>query len=116
MRKRRILMAICLLLLLCLGLFLWYRHSLLNRVADLQPLMIMVDGTRYVCYGNTEEKPPDAPSDGVITKVNSKTDYPDADGEANFGTMGMPYWRIGSKILVESNQSYYILSKLGNQE
>ena len=115
MGKKRGLVAVGFLLLLCLGVFFWYRHSLLNRVIDYQPMQIMVDGRKYIHNGTAAQERPQEPPDGAITKVNGKTDYPDADGEANFGTVGMPYWRDGANIIVESSQ-YYVFYAAENQE
>ena len=106
MKRRRVTIVICLVVLLCLTAFFWYRHTRLNRISGLQPMMIMAEGRRYVHNGEALEQRPEGPPDGRVTKINHKTDYPDEDGEANFGTVGMPYWRVENEVVVEASKYY----------
>lgn len=107
--KKKGLLSLLVMLALCLGLFAGYRHRMLGRVNNVQPLRIMVDGTRYVVCGSMES-PPESTPDGVITEILDAADYPEKDGQANFGTVGMPYWKIGDEILVEAGR-YYLFNE-----
>ena len=109
MRLRRIAAALCVVLLMCLGLVLWYRHKMLNRVLGLQGYMIMVDGIRYRSFGPIPTDEPEGIPDGMVHRVNDPADYPDEDGEANFGSVGMPYWKVPLGICVYKNDDYILL-------
>ena len=109
MGKRRIAAAFAVILLLCLGVYAGYRYHMTGRVNGVQPLRIRIDGTRYVICGAAETLP-NTPPDGTITEIIDAIAYPEKDGQANFGTIGMPYWYIGDKIVVASGQ-YYLFNE-----
>lgn len=85
-----------------------------NRYLNAKPLLIMIDGTLYGIGGSVDNRP-DAPPDGTIKEVIDRNDVPDTDSQANFGAVGMPYWQVGTKIVVESGQ-YYVFNELKHQE
>ena len=111
MRKKAWIGLLVLAALLCLGAYTGYRHRVMDRVVGLQPMQIMVDGKRYVHNGGAQLQRPEGAPDGFITQVNDSTDYPDADGEANFGKVGMAYWKVMSSIVVET-EKYYVFRPL----
>lgn len=108
MKKKILAAVLAALLLVGLGAFAMIRRSQ-NLVANAQPLRIMIDGTRYVINGSVESRP-DAAPDGTIQEILAWGDFPKEDGQANFGTAGMPYWHIGDKIVVESSM-YYVFAE-----
>lgn len=108
----RILTVICavlLLLFLVLGLGFWYRYKMLHQVNGIQPYMIMVDGIRYSNFGPIPTDQPEGEPMGTVHRVTDPYDYPDENGEANFGTMGMPYWKDPLGICVYVNEEYILL-------
>ena len=107
MKKKQIAAIICVILLLCLSLFFGYRHRMLHRVNGYQPMRIMVDGILYSHGGGVKQERPDGPPDGTITEIIAPHVYPQKDGQANFGSVGTPYWHYGSEIVVEGDR-YYI--------
>lgn len=111
--KKKDLTCVLVLALLCLGLFAGYRQRMRNKVNDFQPMQIMVEGKIYIHSSGAKKERPEGTPDGVITKVNYGTDYPDADGEANFGTLGTPYWKTPEGICVSVNNKYLLFK---NQE
>jgi len=98
--------AVLLLCVLCTGLFFWYRHRMLNRIIGHQPMRIMVDGNLLYNYGDTLQKKPDSLADGTITEIIGTASFPKKDGQANFGVVGMPYWHLEDKIVVEYEKFY----------
>ena len=104
-----VLSAILLLCMLCSGLFFWYRHKMLNQIIGIQPYMIMVDGIRYSNFGPVPTEKPEGEPDGTVYRVNEPADYPDEDGETNFGEVGMPYWKVPLGICVYQNEAYILL-------
>ncbi len=112
MKFQRIVTVICavlLLLSLLLGGFFWYRHKILHRINGIQPYMIMVDGIRYRNFGPVPTEKPEGAPLGTVCRVNEPADYPDEDGEANFGNVGMPYWKDPLGICVYYREEYILL-------
>ena len=111
MKLERILTVICavLLLILVLGLGFWYRYRMMHQVIGIQPYMIMVDGIRYSNFGPIPMDKPDGEPEGIVHQVNDPSDYPDEDGEANFGNVGMPYWKAPLGLCVYWNEEYILL-------
>lgn len=110
MKLERILTVICavlLLLSLALGLGFWYRYKMLHQVNNFQPMRIMVDGVMYFQSGIKQDRPDRSP-DGTITKIIAPHEYPQNDGEANFGSVGMAYWKDMGSVIVDGDQ-YHIL-------
>lgn len=110
----RILTVICavlLLLFLMLGLGFWHRYRMLHQVLNFQPMRIMVDGVMYLQSGVKQERPEGLP-DGTVTKVVAPHEYPQNDGEANFGSVGMAYWIDMGAVIVDGDQ-YQILRPAG---
>ena len=67
---------------------------------------VMVDGVKYIHYGVKAEQQPAGLPDGTLSRINSAADYPDENGEANFGEEGMPYWHTEAGLVVLWNQAY----------
>ena len=108
----RILTVICavlLLLTLALGFGFWYRYKMLHTLSGIQPYMMMVDGIRYRNFGPVSTEKPEGAPLGTVSRVNEPADYPDADGEANFGTVGMPYWKAPLGRCVYYKEEYILL-------
>ena len=104
------------LLLLCLGLCIGYRHYTLSRVMGarvpetaLAP-MVMVEGTVWQVSDNTDRGIGGTP-DGTIRKI-IENEIPREDGQANFGTEGMPYWHLPEGLMVCVNGNYLILTNM----
>ena len=94
------------LLILCAGLYFWYRHKMMNQVVGYQPLRIMVDGSLYMNFGETQQEKPAGEPDGTITEIIGVASFPREDGQANFGSVGIPYWHVEDKIVVAYEQYY----------
>ena len=112
MKMERILTVICAILLLvglALGIGFWYRYKMMHQVIGIQPYMIMVDGVRYSSFGPVTTEKPMGPPDGRVHQVNDPADYPDEDGEANFGAVGMPYWKVFWGICLYQDEEYILL-------
>ena len=112
MKQEKILTGICtvlLLLFLVLGLGFWYRYRMMHQVNGIQPYMIMVDGTRYSNFGPVQTDKAEGAPYGVVHRVTDPSDYPSEDGEANFGTVGMPYWKVSLGVCVYENGKYILL-------
>ena len=90
--------------ILCVGLYFWHWYKAANRIIDHQPMRIMVDGIMYSHGGGIKQEKPEGPPDGTVTEIVEPHVYPQKDGQANFGSVGTPYWRYGSKIVVECDQ------------
>ncbi len=112
MKKERFVTIVCGILslcILCAGLYFWQWHKAVNRVNGIQPYMIMVEGTRYRNFGPVPTEKPEGAPMGTVCRVNEPADYPDEDGEANFGTVGMPYWKAPLGICVYYKEAYILL-------
>ena len=109
MKLKRIAAGISMILLLSLGWYFWHRYKMQNQTVGLQPMIIMVEGTQYWCFDQRLPEKPEGTPDGRVLRVNAAGDYPDEDGEANFGTVGMPYWKVPLGICVYSNEEYILL-------
>jgi len=110
-KTKRMAAVICAFLLLSVGMYFWYRHKMLNQVIGYQPMWIMVDGVLYSHGGGAKQEKPEGPPDGTITEIIARHGYPQKDGQANFGSVGTPYWHYGGKIVVEGSR-YYIFDEL----
>ena len=109
MKMKRIVTILCAMLLLCMlftGLYFWYRHIMLSRVIGYQPMRVMVDGNLYMNYGDQQPEKPAGDPDGMITEIIGTASFPKKDGQANFGSVGIPYWHVGDKIVVAYGQYY----------
>ena len=104
---KRKLAAVCAALLVLAGIgYGRMRYRQTHFVAGLQMRRVMVDGVRYIHYGAKAGQQPDGLPDGTISRVNAATDYPDEDGEANFGEVGMPYWHTEEGLVILCGQAY----------
>ena len=104
--KRKI-VAACAAILMLVGIGygrMHYRQT--HFVVGLQMRRVMVDGAKYIHYGEKAEQQPNGLPDGTISRVNNATDYPDEDGEANFGEVGMPYWHTEDGLVILCDQAY----------
>ena len=107
MKLERFVTIVCGILLVCMllmGLYFWQWYKAMNRINALQPMRIMVDGELYSHGGGVKQERPEGLPDGFITEVIEPVDYPEKDGQANFGSVGSPYWYYGSKIVVECDR------------
>ena len=96
-------------LLLCMvlaGLYFWHRQKMLNQIIGFQPMRIMVDGDLYMNFGETQQERPAGSPDGTVTEIIGVASFPREDGQANFGSVGSPYWYVEDKIVVEYNKYY----------
>ena len=112
MKLERIVTIICGILLVCMlltGLYFRRWYKAVNQINGIQPYMIMVDGIRYSNFGPAPTEKPEGAPLGTVSRVNAPADYPDEDGEANFGTVGMPYWKAPLGICVYYNEAYILL-------
>ena len=113
MKLERFVTIVCGILLLCMlctGWYFWYRYKMLNRVIGYQPMRIMVDGDLYMNFGETQQDKPAGSPDGTVTEIIGTAHFPKKDGQANFGSVGIPYWYVEDKIVVEYN-TYYLFKQ-----
>ena len=94
--------------LLCLVLYGVCRYYLGTAVPEnVLPPMVMADGTVWQLYsesdGGLSRK-----SDGSIREIIGN-EIPGQEGQANFGTVGMPYWNLTDGLMVYVNGKYYIM-------
>ena len=112
--KKELIGRLLALLLLCLGLYAGYRGYMLSRVMGtaatenaLAP-MVMAEGTVWQLSseadGGLSRKP-----DGTIREIIGN-EIPEQEGQANFGTVGMPYWKLTDGLMVYVNGKYYIMN------
>lgn len=94
-------------LLLSIGLFCGARLE--KTVLNAKPALVMLDGVLYSVSGCAEQRP-DAPPDGTIREVLETGEFPTENGQANFGSPGMHYWRVDEGIVVEASM-YYVLTE-----
>ena len=94
------------LLILCAGLYCWQWYKAMNRVVGYQPNRIMVDGSLYMNFGDTQPEKPKGEPDGTITEIIGTAYFPKEDGQANFGAVGMPYWLLEDEVVVEYGKYY----------
>ena len=106
MKWERFVTVVCGILLLCTGLYFWYRHKAMSRVIGYQPNRIMVDGTLYMNFGETQQEKPRGEPDGTIKEIIGTAYFPKEDGQANYGAEGMPYWYVEDKIVVAYGKYY----------
>ena len=109
MKKERFVTIVCGILslcILCAGLYFRYRHKMLNQVIGFQPMRIMVDGDLYMNFGETQQEKPAGSPDGTVTEIIGTAHFPRKDGQANFGSVGIPYRYVEDKIVVEYNKYY----------
>ena len=107
MKHQRFVTIVCGILLLCMlftGLYFWQWYKAMNRINALPLMLIMVDGELYSHGGGVKQEKPEGPPDGIITEIVDPHDYPQKDGQANFGSVGASYWHYGSKIVVECDR------------
>ncbi len=112
MKRERFVTIVCGILTLCIlcaGLYFWQWYKAMNRVVGIQPYMIMVEGVRYRNFGPVPTEKPEGAPIGTVIRVNEPADYPDEDGESNFGTVGMPYWKAPLGICVYYREEYILL-------
>ena len=79
---------------------------MLSQVIGYQPMRIMVDEILYMNFGETQQEKPAGKPDGTITEIIGTASFPKEDGQANFGSAGMPYWYVEDKIVVAYEQHY----------
>ena len=113
--KRELLGRLLTLLLLCLCLLLGYRYYMLHRVMGvaapenaLAP-MVMVDGRVWQLSAESHSGFSRSP-DGTIREIVGNG-IPE-EGQANFGTPGMPYWEMSDGLMVYVNGKYFIMTVL----
>lgn len=100
MKRNYVILILTIVILLAFTLF--YERP----VEDALPFLIMVDGELYQGYEITQDIPEDS-VEGYITKV-VPNEIPKENQTANFGNVGMPYWKSGGKIYVTNNDCYQI--------
>ena len=109
MKHGRFVAAVCGLLLfcmLCTGLSFCYRYKMMHQIIGYQPNRIMVDEILYMNFGETQQEKPTGEPDGLITEIIGSASFPKENGQANFGSAGMPYWYVEDKIVVAYEQYY----------
>ena len=103
-RKRYIIISLALVVLIGI-IWIWAFSE--RPLEDTLPPLIMVDGTIYRQYDTAEELPPDA-AEGYITKVILENKMPSENDCANFGDVGMQYWKTDEKIYTQDNNCYIV--------
>ena len=88
------------------GLYSWYRYRMMHQIIGHQPYRIMVDEVLYMNFGETQQEKPAGEPDGTITEIIGVASFPREDGQANFGSVGIPYWHVEDKIVVAYEQYY----------
>ena len=88
------------------GLYSWYRYRMMHQIIGHQPYRIMVDEVLYMNFGETQQEKPAGEPDGTITEIIGVASFPREDGQANFGSVGIPYWHVEDKIVVVYEQYY----------
>ena len=109
MKRERLAMIVWAVLLSCVlftGLYSWYRYRMMHQIIGHQPYRIMVDEVLYMNFGETQQEKPTGEPDGTITEIIGVACFPQEDGQANFGSVGIPYWHVEDKIVVEYDQYY----------
>lgn len=71
------------------------------------PYMIMADGTIYQAKDTAEEIPDDAVQ-CTITKTVLENKMPDENGCANFGEVGMKYWKTENAVYIQDIYDYTV--------
>ena len=88
------------------GLYSWYRYRMMHQIIGHQPYRIMLDEVLYMNFGETQQEKPAGEPDGTITEIIGVASFPREDGQANFGSVGIPYWHVEDKIVVAYEQYY----------
>ena len=119
MQKKRMAAILCTVLLLCLGWYFWYRHTMSNKINGMEeqlPPMAMAEGRLYqlseVLDGGPSRKP-----DGFLTEYIGNQ-VPSRNGEFNFGEAEIPYWKTqaGLCVYIRENTNYLLLKESDIQE
>lgn len=101
MKKKYIMVG--LLIIVLLGIVLFYERP----VEDALPTLARIDGTLYQWYDYVQEKPENE-ADGYIIEIVSGT-IPKNNQTANFGNVGMPYWKTDNEICIWINDNLGLL-------
>ena len=109
MKRERLATIVWAVLLICMlftGLYSWYRYRMMHQIIGHQRYRIMVDEVLYMNFGETQQEKPAGEPDGTITEIIGVASFPREDGQANFGSVGIPYWHVEDKIVVAYEQYY----------
>lgn len=104
MKKNRIIIGLIVVVLL--GIMLFYERP----VEDELPLLVRVDGILYQYYDDVQEHPTED-ANGYIVGIVSGI-IPTDNQTANFGNVGMPYWKNDNGICIWLNDNLWLLKPI----